>query len=446
MSERGMMKLFRLIPAACITLLLFAAAGGRAHALDPTLENLDISGTLRLRAWQTGSEVKVPGRFPADSGYSSVNYEDLFFRNRFSLTVLPNLQVRAVFDIVSVIGKNDFAMGNGGTNLVTRDVYAVFTPTENGELSIGLQPFSLAGGYILARDATGVQYGHHLFGRSLKVYAAFVKAFDDADSVYGDNSAPPKYADDNIYFAGAMLSLASTLFCDFYYVYEHDRYTDTDGGGTDNRKASLHWAGLHCKVLWRNWVFRAGGIANRGHLLIDPGTGSDRTGVLAGLFEFEAGYRFSNAQVSLVAEGATGDPDDPDAASSFQDIKSSHEFSYIVVDNYGGLSIRGAGESSWYGLRGAGVKAQYTLLGAVNLELRLLHFRTAEALSMGGGASTWFGDELDFRAEYVYREALSLFLTAAVFRPRTAYFALEDVRDDNGNFINEVMLGAQVTY
>lgn len=440
------MKRNPIAQSVIITLLFAAFAPRAASALDPTLENLDISGTLRLRAWQTGSQVKVPGKFPAGEEYASVSYEDLFFRNRFDLRVLPNLQVRAVFDIVSVFGKNDFAMGSGGTNLVTRDVYAVFNPAENGELSIGLQPFSLTGGYILARDASGVQYSHHLFGRSLKLYAAFVKAFDAADSAYGDNTAPPEYADDNIYFAGTMLNLSSVFFCDLYYVFEHDRFTDIDKGGTDGRMSSLHWIGLHNKFLWRNWIFRAGGIANWGYLLLDAGAGADRTGVRAWLFEFEAGYRFSGAQLSLVAEGASGDPNDPDAGSSFQDIKSSHEFAYIAVDNYGGLSIRDTSHSSWYGLRGAGVKAQYTLLGAVNFEARLLHFRTAEALSIGGNTSTWFGDEADFRAEYIYQEALSIFLTAGVFRPRTAYFALDKVRDDSGEYITEVMLGAQVTY
>jgi hypothetical protein len=436
----------RFVTALFIIPLLALLVPRAAAALDATLENLDISGTLRLRAWQTGSQVKVPGKFPPVDGYSSVNYEDMFFRNRFDLTVLPNLRVRAVFDISSVFGKNDFAMGRGGTNLVTRDVYAVFTPTANSEVSIGLQPFSLQGGYILARDASGIQYNHHLFARSVKLYAGFVKAFDDADSSYGDNTAPPKYADDNVYFAGATLNVSSVFFCDFYYVYEHDRYTDTEDGGTDNRKSSLHWAGIHNKLLWRNWIFRAGGIVNRGRLYLDPGTGSERTDVSAWLFEFETGYRFSGAQVSLVAEGASGDPNNPEAGTSFQDIKASHEFSYIVVDNYGGLSLRGSGESSWYGLYGAGCRAQFTLMETVNMEVRLVHFRTTRALAINGNSSTWLGDEADFRAEYVYQEALSIFLAAGVFRPRTAYFALESVGDDSGGYITEVMLGAQVTY
>lgn len=434
----------RYITAMCIIPLLALSLPRAVSALDATLENLDISGTLRLRAWQTGSQLKVPEKFPPVDGYASVSYEDLFFRNRFDLKVLPNLKLHAVFDIASVFGKNDFAMGSGGTNLVTRDVYAVFTPTANSEISIGLQPFSLQGGYILARDASGIQYNHHLFARSVKLYAGFVKAFDDADSVYGDNTAPPEYADDNIYFAGFTLNISSVYYCDAYYVYEHDRFTNVDDGGEDGRRSSLHWAGLHNKLLWRNWIFRAGGIANWGRL--DAGNGSGSTEVSAWLLEFEAGYRFSAAQVSLVAEGATGDPDDPEAGNSFQDIKSSHEFSYIVVDNYGGLSIRGYGESSWFGLYGAGCRAQFTLMETVNIEMRLVHFRTTQALAINGDSSTWFGDEADFRAEYVYQEALSIFLMAGVFRPRTAYFALDSVLDESGGFVTEVMLGAQVTY
>ncbi len=419
-----------------------------ALALDTTIENLDISGMLRLRFWYTGSQVKVPDRFPAGEGYSSVNYEDILFRNRFDLKVLPNIRIKAVFDISSAFGRDDFALGSGGTNLVTRDVYAIINPSPDSEFTIGLQPFSLQGGYILARDASGIQYTHYLFERSLKLYSGLIRAFDDADARYGDNTRPPKYADDNIYLIGASFNLSSIFYSDVYYTFEHDRYTsiDDDGKFIDNRKATLHWVGIHNKLLWGNWIFRAGGIINWGYLLLDSGSGSQRTDILAMLLEFEAGYRFNGIQASIVGEGATGDPNDPEAGKSFQDIKSSHEFSYIVVDNYGGLSIRGSGESSWYGLYGAGTKIQFTLLDTITTEMRLLHFRTTRSPDAGGNSSTWFGDEFDIRGEYMYQEALSLFMTAGIFRPGRAYRSLESVLDQRSGFVIEVMLGAQVTY
>ncbi len=421
-------------------------------ALDTTLENLDLSGTLRMRAWHTGSQVKVPDRFPATDDYSHVNYEDLFFRNRFSLNALPMLQIRAVFDIIAVLGKNDFALGNGNTNLVTRNVYAVLTPWENAELSVGLQPFSLNGGYIMARDASGAHYTQHLFNRAVRLYSGIVKAFDVADSAYGDNTEPPKYAGNNVYFIGSELNISSTFYCDLYYVFEHDRFVDIDDDNppeiiiTDGRRATLHWVGIHNKFLWRNFTFRAGGIINRGTLDLDDGTTREKTEVKAWLLEFEASYRDGNFQAGLVAEGASGNPNNPEAGNSFQDIKASHEFSYIVVDNYGGLAIRGSGESPWYGLYGAGLRAQHTFFNSVNFEMRLLHFRTARALEIDGRSSTRFGEEVDFRAEYIYQESLALFATAALFRPGTAYFALDSVRDNESGIIAEIMLGAQVTY
>ncbi len=416
------------------------------YALDDTLEKLDISGLLRMRYWYTGSQVMVPGKFPSSDEVSTLDYQDIFFRNRFSLKVLPELEVRAVFDIGAIFGKDDFALGSGKTNLITRDVYAVFRPTEEGELAIGLQPFSFQGGYILARDASGIQYAQHFFNRKVKMYAGFIKAFDDADASYSDEVRAPRYADDTIYFVGSTLSASSLFFADMYYIFEHDRYTAKNSGGayTDPRRASLSWAAFHGKFVFQNWIMRAGGICNWGNFALETAPPAGRTDVRAFLGEIELGYRENNFQISFVGEGASGDINNPDDAHSFQVIKSSHEFSYIAVDNYGGISLRPSGVSSWYGLCGAGLKMQYTLREAVSLEARLLHFRKSDFTELA--SESHFGDEIDFRVEYVYSEVLPIFITAAAFRPGDAYYSLSAVDEGRRGIIFEIMLAAQLNY
>lgn len=415
-------------------------------ALDDTLERLDLSGFLRIRIWYTGSDVMVPSKFPSNVGYSSVDYQDLFFRNRFSLKVLPELEIRAVFDIGAVLGKSDFSMENPKANLVTRDVYAVINVSDLGEFSIGLQPFSFYGGYILARDASGIQYSHYFNNRNGKIYVGFIKAFDDADTAYSDEVRPPRYADDNIYFVGTTLSVASVFFGDSYFIYERDSYTDRNSSGTfaDSRTASLAWLGFHGKLIFQHLLLRAGGIFNWGDVFLNDADSNSAISVRAFLGEIEIGYRKNIINISIIGEGATGSYDDPNDENSFQVIKSSHEFSAIAVDNYGGISIRGSGVSSWYGLCGMGLKAQSTLWDAFNVETRILHFRKSELTFKN--SSVHYGDEINFRMEYLYKEVVALFFVIGIFFPRDAYYSLYSIDDSSKGCILEILFGTQANY
>nr|HPJ39810.1 alginate export family protein [Spirochaetota bacterium] len=411
----------------------------------------DLSGFLRVRQWYAGSKSKMPDTFPPDSSYNDVHYQDLFFRGRLYLKVLPNVEIRTVFDISSSFGKDDFAIGNGGTNIITRDVYAVFTLSTDAELSVGLQPFSLPGGYIIARDATGGYLSHYFFNRKVKLYGAYINAFDDADDSFGEGSDDPEQTSDNIFIAGMNFNITSYFSGEAYYVHEHDNYTTEEGNEDDDiRKSSLHWGGLHLKLAMGDWFLSAGGIYNGGHIYLrdisNINSDFQRTDISAWLGECEAGYRFSSTQVSIVAEGATGDPNSADANNSFQDIKASHEFSNIIVDNYGGLALRGSGESSWYGMYGAGIRLQSTFFSSVTMNLRILHFRTTKSLEWNGSSSTWLGDEADIRLEYLYQETVSVFMTAGAFLPGDAYRALDSVQHDSDDPIIEAMIGVQINF
>lgn len=258
----------------------------------------------------------------------------------------------------------------------------------------------------------------------------------------------PDYADDNIWMATAKVAKIEGLESEIYYAGEHDSFTTYDGSDAaeDGRKSSLHWIGLHNTYTRGDFTFKAGGIFNFGEVKThsnkpDPFV---KTDILAGLWELSVEYTLGELKIAISHEGATGDPASSGDENSFQDIKSSHGYSLIAIDNSGGLAIRGSGESSWYGLYGQGIKLRYTIFDEVTLGFAALHFRTLQKVSLGSGSSTWFGDEINLAAEYRYREALSIFCTAGLFIPQDGYKAVVN-RDDNGVIV-EVMLGTKIKY
>ena len=449
----------------------------RAAAMDAVLEHLDLSGYLQIRMWNVPSRTYVPGKFKSRHTYKNVNYFDLFFRNRFTISILPEIEIRSVFDVSAKFGKNDFSIDGGPANLITRDVYAVFRPFKNSELSIGLEPFSLPGGYIIARDATGIHLSHFFEKSKVSISASYVKAYDDADDSFGQGSDVPDFIWDDIVIFGTKFNISSLIQCEAYYVYEDDRYTTnrltfnttnfTAGLTGDRKKGSLHWAGLHAMLLSGPWFLRAGGIVNAGVMFVrNEIYAFKKVRVLAGLFEFETGFSAGDLKISAIAEGATGDPDRPYSGRSFQSIKGAHDFSYIVVDSTGGLSLRGSGESCWYGLYGCGVNLSCTFIDAVTLQVKLLHFGTMKTLYWRRKGTTWYGDEADLGVEYRFRNTLNLFLNAGGFLPRRAYSAQMNMSNNRGYFsdiesryvlrdldnyssksmIFEVMLGVKVSY
>ncbi|MFC1670067.1 hypothetical protein ACFL20_06700 [Spirochaetota bacterium] len=438
-------KIYRLIITfAILTFTLWGNIVLSAN-IDPLLEKIDLSGFLRMRSWYMSSKVSVPGKFAPTDTYKQVNYQDMFFRNRLYLKLLPEIQIRTVFDISAKFGKSDFGMGSGSTNLITRDVYAVIRPFKYSELSGGLKPFSLNGGYILAADATGVQYDHAFFKKKVKINLGIIQAFDDADDSFGDASDPPKYADDNIFIVGTKLNLISDLTSEIYYVYENDEFTSGNSTSGDTRKSSLHWVGFHNKLVFSSFSVKFGGILNAGNVEIRQEDNSyKKTNIVSGLWEFDLGFKLMDININLVLEGATGDPNNTVSGSSFQDIKAAHSFSLIAVDSTGGIALRGAGESSWYGLYGTGIKLQYTLLDTVILKLDILHFGTLKEQTWSGEKSSWFGDEIDFKAQYKYKNMLTVFFTTGIFMPNDAYFAYAN--HSEGGVILEIMLGAQINY
>ncbi|GEM_PF-909541 len=480
--------------ALFIAAVLVAPAHSFGSTLDTFLERIDLSGFFRIQMWDIAGRTYVPDKLPLQRNYKNINYLDLFFRNRVNLTLVPEIEIRTVFDISAIFGKGISSIESNKGDFIARNAYAVFRPTNDSELSIGLMPFSLPGGYIIARDATGLQYSQHFPRIKTNIYAGYIRAFDDADDTFGRESGTPVYVMDNIFLLGSKFTIGSIISGEGYYVWEDDRYTtnrlslnslnfrydraagmyviDTFDPGTaltgDGRKGSLHWLGLHLKIISSRWFLRCGGIFNIGHIFVRNQLYQlHRSNIKAGLFEFEAGFDNRDLQCSLIAEGATGDPDRPSSGISFQQIKSSHDFSFIAVDSTGGLALRGGGESQWQGLYGCGLKVRYTVLDSLIMQLKLLHFGTTKVMYWRGRGTTWFGDEVDISAEWRFRNILSMFLTAGGFLPQRAYnarqsmsnsyrgyfseFEYNNVLKDLDNYssksmIFEFMLGMKITY
>jgi hypothetical protein len=421
-----------------IAIILIISSATSLSALEKKDEKLDISGLFRTRGWYTASEIYVPGRFPASDSYRSVDYIDLFFRSRINFAADESITVKSVFDVASSFGMKQFSMGNMGTNLVTRNLYAEFRFSDESQFSAGLMPFSLTGGHILARDATGFTYRKKMMSGRLDIYASWIRAYDAADSAYGKDMEKAEYASDNIYYAGAKFNPTAEISSEIYCVFEYDKYTEIN---KDDRETTLFWAGTHNRYESGRMMLSAGVIYNQGKIYY-PGV--PETTIRALLAELGGGYRFEAAEVTAAVEGATGSPVDSNASNSFQAIKASRGFSMIAVDNDGGVAVRGSGISPWHGLMGYSLKAKRTLLEIMILEIRIAQFMTTGKPADNSARFSRFGEELNIKADFPIRETGSFFICSAAFLPGDAY--REIYGHDRYTPVIEVMAGTQINF
>lgn len=411
--------------------------------IDQNLQNLRLSGFFRTRGWHARSETVIDDL--TSDGEKQLTYQDLFFRNRLELKIIPDLFVHFTFDIFNVFGEEAAALGNNDVTMKTRSIYFSVKFNEKSKLSIGLQPFSLSGGYVLARDGAGIKYQHRFFRGKVNPYFYWIKAYDNSREESGDGYGKNDYSDDDIYVIGTQVSYAPNMNGDFYYAYEWDRQKplDTDDPGS-TRTGSLNWIGTHNNWILGNWNFQLGGIYNWGIVHANDGRLNNRSFISAALYESSVGYQFRHTLVSLVSEGATGDASDEYGVDSFQQIKASHGFSNIFVDNSGGIAFRSSGDSPWYGLYGFGLKLDFALdfafQGILRLQTKLLHFQSTHEWN---GSKT-MGEEWDFRAEYVFYKKIAVYFESGIFWPMAAYRNLNQSSDKSG--VVEIMIGTTIRY
>ncbi len=423
----------------------FASASAQEQNLDPNLQNLRLNGFFRTRGWYMDTETKMRD-FTSD-GEKTVSYSDLFFRNRLELKVLPGLFINYTFDIFNVFGEEAAALGNNDVTMKTRSVFFVINFGEKSQLSAGLQPFSVSGGYILARDGAGIKYEHKFLNGKLTPYFYWIKAYDNSREENLEGYGKNNYSDDDIYTMGTKINYLPNLNGEFYLIYERDMDKslayNPDAPGS-RKTGNLCWVGSQSQWITGNWNLQWGGIYNWGILSTNDERRNPRRVVSAAQYEASIGYQFRHTLLSFVSEGATGDASDEFGKDSFQQIKASHGFSNIFINDSGGIAFRASGESPWYGLYGFGLKADFilsfALKGELRLETRLLHFQSTHSFN----GSHVMGEEWDFRAEYVFYKKLAMYLESGLFFPMRAYHGLSGSPDKSATA--EIMLGTTIRY
>ncbi|MDH5717615.1 MAG: hypothetical protein OEZ22_08240 [Spirochaetia bacterium] len=414
--------------------------------LDKNIKNLSFSGFFRTRLWHFQSKNVFPGSFEDDITEKYVTYQDLFLRNRFLLKVSSNIEIKTVFDIFTVFGESVInnidtkggALGSAGINLKTRNLYLTYALlSQKMQFALGLQPFSLPGGYILASDGTGIKMSYDIFKGFWNSYIYYIKAYDNSKENFGEGFGNYNFNDNDIYVWGSKTSFNENYSLEFYYVYQKDLDLNYDADW-----AKLNWVGCHNKFFINKYFIELALIYNSGKIRekTDDSANNETTNVKAGLFDLWLGFRYEALEFALKVKGATGNITHRIHSNSFQDIRASNSFTSLIIDNTGGLSYRG----SLYGILGQGIEIKYAFS---NFELltRYVHFRTANKINIQENKkSNYFGDEYEIQGKYNIEEYFSIFINGAVFNPNEAYTSI--MQTDNKNHIYEFMIGGRVDY
>ncbi|MDH5719550.1 MAG: hypothetical protein OEZ13_02920 [Spirochaetia bacterium] len=409
--------------------------------IDENLKNLSLSGFLRTRIWHFQSKTAI-GDFPATSEQKKVTYQDLFFRNRLSLKVNESTEIHSVFDIFTVFGLDSSdsvetmggSIGKAGFNLKTRNVYFLLKPNSNFETKIGLMPFSLPGGHIIATDGAGIRFRYDFFKGLLRTYFSWMKAYDNSKEDLGKGFGGNNYNDNDIYIAGGKIKVSEDIKTEFYYTYEKDMDSlkEPDTG-------RLHWAGIRQEIFSGKLFADFNLIYNWGRTNKNA---SENMFVNAGLWDILLGLQLKSVEISLLQKGATGSPNDLKAEKSFQSIRPSHGFSFIFIDNNGGISFSGG---AMHGIYGQGLNIKFSIISGLSAELKYVHYRTIrKVISFDAQKDSYLGDEANFYVKYELYENTKLFSSLAVFLPQKAYTFYS--QSANKRPVYEFLLGGRVDY
>ena len=439
-----------LLAAGCSS--LYAQQQANSRPIDKNIRNLKWSGFLRTRAWHLDSGSATSngqtGSFNDGNVRELRTFQDLFFRNRFALTISPNISINTLFDVGTLeLGNDDgnretgSELGNPQVKIRVKNVYFRFRPAKNSEIQAGLMPLSFPGGYILAKDGAAVKYQHRLLRGRVLPYALFIKAFENSsEDLNGNTVRNNNFNDFDIYAVGSKLAFGSSIKGETYYIHSED-FNRFDSTINKTSPFILNWVGLHSQFLVGKFTIKVASILNWGFIQTNEATGVEpsKVNLTAGLWQGQVGYSFGNLVVSLLTEGATGDPANDRDRHSFQGISPSHGLTNILIANDGGLQIRAGG--NLYGLHGYGLKLEYVFLGELSLNGSFVHFRGTRSVA---GRGSLVGNELNMGAKYLGFEQISFFFTGATFLPGGAYTNLVDNYRKRPIF--EVMFGAQVNY
>ncbi len=408
-------------------------AGAELSALE--MEQIEIDGYFRARGYYLSGENLFP--YP-DNGKENVAFQDLFFRNRLAIPAQPSFRIITVIDIGERFGDNALRLGEASANMIARNAYAEYSVSDNTVFTIGLMPVSLGKGIILAADGAGIQAVQKFFsGRWVNTFT-WVNAYDASHTLELESAAAADYLEDTIYWFHTAVSPLRDLLLEFFAGGERDTYVTSNDYSKDSRKSLLFWSGVSLKYRSGVFLFTGDAYINAGELNVynTEISAFQKKKVLAEYYSMESGYDSAVSGFGITAAGATGNPADSSAGSSFQDIKASSGFSRIMIDDSGGIALRGYGESPFFGLSAVGLYSRLLLFHKLNVQAKVLRFFAA-----GEGVA---GDEFFTEATMEPSRGLQLFGQFAVLSVGRGAEAMSGARA--GNILFDTMMGVLFYY
>jgi hypothetical protein len=422
-------------------------------ASEEGLGIVDYSGYFRSRFWAFHSNNYIQNKFPAKKDVN-LYYPDLFFRNRLNIDVNEKIRLVTFLDFGSYYGSEGLALGDRTNYIKLSQLYGRFESIKNIFISIGMQPFALPDGVILATDGSGVKVETLLLDSAILLKSGLVFAYDESTTSYSDksDSYPGSVSREDIGFISSQLNLQNTFNLDMevYYLVEADNRTDgtdSDPFVNDGKKAKLNWFGGVLKYYYQNFLIETHAIYNKGRVsdfvMINNNTTENKYDIEGYFTSGGISYSGLSFSVQFVAEYWSGDPLDENGGSSFQVIQPSSTFSALTMDSSGGVGFR-SGSKSGHGLNMAKLKFTYLFDFLLETQLTYAIIQSNKTLVYNGVSSSLIGHSVDLYLSQEMPSKSRLFSQLSALLPMNAYRSFSN----NGTLgpVFETMIGVQVDF
>ena len=409
------------------------------------LEGLNLTGYLRNRFWGFYSSIPFP-----DSSLTKnyISYFDIFLRSRFRYSVFKGITIQVVLDIYTIYGQSSGglvetrggSLGRPGFNIATRNLFVSIRPIDTLQIQLGLLPFSLPGGYILAKDGAGLKVRYAPDIPFVNLYFFWVKAIENSlTSADESGLEPQELRDDDLYILGNNINIDDWLLSEIYYIFRNDlNQADFDSG-------RLHWLGLSTDGIWGDFQAELTLAYNFGN--VKPRSGSEPITISSALWGLYLGYEIGNFTLGIRDEGATGaNAKEPYTKDAFQTIGASRGLSKILADNSGGLAIRRGG--TLYGINSVSLELSWKYSANLQMGFKAFYFLLLNKLTMPSqpaSASRNLGGEINLSLDYRFYANLELNHTFGIFYPLQGYYNWVGHTPNNEPII-EILIGLRVPF
>ncbi len=401
-------------------------------------KKLDYTGFLRARFWHIYSQISALYHEPLTNDSYQTIYQDLLSKNRLTLSIIPQVKITFILDIFTIFGarsEGDInllggSLGSPGINFVTRDLFAKIKPTNNINITLGLQPFSLPEGYILARDGAGVLYEHTVQPQYLNYYVFWIKALANSQTdVNEDGFGDVNITEEDVLGIGNTFLLNSNIRYNLYYAYQFNKKIDLT-------LLNSGWLGMRLVWFYKNLYFNLHAIFNHNY------NHSSKLHGIAGLGVFSIMYTIFDYDLSLGYYSASGNLNKKNSQGWFHTIGHSSGQSYIFVDDTGGISLRQRGLFS--GMYVFFFKFDGTAWNNLFYKVTYTHYQSFVETQYLSHRSHVLGDELNLRLEYILWNSLKIYTKIGVLFAGQGYLNL--VRHLSKKNLYEMELGCRIDY